>query len=138
MNHSAQLMHARDRLRRHMVSRQANPIRVISPKGYGGRIGRGGRRFRHRRHWYRPYVYAYPYPYYYGYPYYNYPAYQERIVCERIPGDQECPDGTVVNVNDDGSKTCCPQTQQTGYPYGRYPYGYPYPYYYGYPYRYFW
>lgn len=53
-------------------------------------------------YWYRPWYYPYPYGYGYGYPY------QERVVCERITGDAECPNNTIVRYNADGSKTCCP------------------------------
>ena len=73
--------------------------------GWGG--GWGG--------WYPYYSYPYygygAYPYGYGaYPYnYGYQARPvERIVCERIAGSRECPDGTIVRRNRDGSKTCCP------------------------------
>jgi hypothetical protein len=73
--------------------------------GHHGRWHGGG------YNWWWPYYNWWPY-YGYGYGYgYNYPwgwQQQQRIVCERIPGDMECPDGTIVRTNADGSKTCCP------------------------------
>lgn len=66
------------------------------------------------------------YPGWGGYGYYGgYPSYPQQRVCERVPGDMECPDGTIVRRNADGTKTCCPPMS----------YGYSWPYYplYSYP-----
>lgn len=72
----------------------------------------------------------------YGYGGYGYQQPTERIICDRIPGSQECPDGTVVRTNADGSKTCCPPTPTasvatsgvySGWPYGGYGWGWGWP-----------